>query len=377
MQNASVSRQRLRDDLVSLAHRGPDVGEFSRGAVRILRRAVPFDGFCVLTFDPATLLPTGEVVENGLPPAATAQMARIEVAEQDYNQFRALRRTPQRAATLSEVTAGNLDLSVRHRELRRPNGFGDELRAALVGDSETWGALTLLRERGSTDFTPDDSRLVSVLSPVIAEGLRRAIVRGALPAGEARGPGSPGVVLLERDDSIALASAEAEDLLEELLEGAPDGVGVPRVVIAVASRARAAAAGTEALDARARVRTARGRWLSVHGSTVGSDGRCAVILEAASSSDLARLIAEAYGLTERERKVTQLVAQGQPTDAIAGQLYLSPWTVQDHLKSIFEKTGVGTRGELVARLFFEHYAPHLGGSAQTSAEGSDPPLSAG
>jgi DNA-binding CsgD family transcriptional regulator len=371
MPAASASPQRLRDDLVRLAHRGPDVREFSCGAARILQRAVPFDGFCMLTFDPATLLPTGEVVENGLPPAATAQMARIEIGEDDYIQFRALRRAPQRAATLSEVTGGELDLSLRHRELRRPNGFGDELRAALVGGSETWGALTLLREHGSTDFTPGDSRLVSELAPAIAEGLRRAVVRGALEAGEADGPGSPGIVVLETDDSIALANAEAEGILEEMLEGTPEGVRVPRVLIAVASRARAATHGTEPLDARARVRTARGRWILVHGSILGDDGRCAVILETASTPELAPLVAEAYGLTERERKVTQLVAQGQSTDEIAGQLYVSPWTVQDHLKAIFEKTGVGARGELVARLFFEHYAPSLGGAAPTSTDGSD------
>ena len=36
-----------------------------------------------------------------------------------------------------------------------------------------------------------------------------------------------------------------------------------------------------------------------------------------------------------------------------------PPTVQDHLKAIFQKVGVTTRGELVARIFFEHRPPPL------------------
>ena len=65
---SAVSPQRLRDDIIRLSHRGLGVREFSLAAGRALRRGVPHDGFCVLTMDPATLLPTGEVVENGLPP---------------------------------------------------------------------------------------------------------------------------------------------------------------------------------------------------------------------------------------------------------------------------------------------------------------------
>jgi hypothetical protein len=42
--------------------------------------------------------------------------------------------------------------------------------------------------------------------------------------------------------------------------------------------------------------------------------------------------------------------------------------VQDHLKSIFGKVEVGTRGELVARMFFEHHAPRLTEAAPVDSE---------
>ena len=85
---AVVSPERVRGDLVRLLHRGPDVRDFTLGATRILRRAVPFDGFCLLTMDPATLLPTGEVVENGLPDAARPRMTEIELRERRLQQVR-------------------------------------------------------------------------------------------------------------------------------------------------------------------------------------------------------------------------------------------------------------------------------------------------
>ena len=264
--------------------------------------AVPFDGVCVLTIDPATLLPTSEVVENGLPAAAMARLTEIEIREPDYNKFDALARAARPAASLSEATRGRLDQSRRQRELRRPSGFEDELRAVLISDSETWGALTLLRERGRRHFTQADVRRVTSLTSTLAEGLRRALLLGELSVSDET---AVGLILLADDNSIEQASPAARELLEEL---GPEGAGrehVPIVIQAVASRARSTAAGETRDDpiARARVRTRSGRWLVAHGAVLG-DGpaaKVAVILEPARAPELAPLIAAAYGLTERER----------------------------------------------------------------------------
>jgi DNA-binding CsgD family transcriptional regulator len=353
---AIASPERLRSDLVSLVHRRAGVREFVLGASRVLARAVPFDGVCVVTMDPATLLPTGEVVENGLPASATPRMTEIEIGGRDVNSFRALARSALRAATLSEATGGDLDRSVRHRELKRPNGFGDELRAVLADDAAAWGGLTLLRGSGARHFAPGDAALVASVSGLLAEGVRRAMLLTALSSEERDRDEDAGLVLLASDNTITTANAAAERWLDELHA---DGKPLPAVVTAVAGRARDIAHEAAPSDAiaRARVRTASGRWLVVRGSTLGD--AVAVVIERVRPHELAPLIADAYGLTDRERAVTQLVAQGLATSGVGRRLHLSPWTVQDHLKAIFEKVGVGSRGELVARLFFEHHAPRL------------------
>jgi hypothetical protein len=51
-------------------------------------------------------------------------------------------------------------------------------------------------------------------------------------------------------------------------------------------------------------------------------------------------------------------------------LVLSPYTVQDHVKSLFEKTSVSSRQELVARVFLDDHLPHLAGRTPLTAEGS-------
>ena len=95
---AASARKRVRGDVVRLVHRNLGVRNFSRTVTRILGHAVPFDGICLLTIDPATLLPTGEIVEDGLPAAAMIRLTEIELREPDFNKFTDLARGQRPAA---------------------------------------------------------------------------------------------------------------------------------------------------------------------------------------------------------------------------------------------------------------------------------------
>jgi DNA-binding NarL/FixJ family response regulator len=72
---------------------------------------------------------------------------------------------------------------------------------------------------------------------------------------------------------------------------------------------------------------------------------------------MAPLVVEAYELSRREQEVAQLLARGAGTEDIARTLFISTHTVRDYVKAIFAKVGVSSRGELMAKLFAEHYAP--------------------
>jgi len=57
--------------------------------------------------------------------------------------------------------------------------------------------------------------------------------------------------------------------------------------------------------------------------------------------------ADAFGLTESERKVASLVAQGFTNTQVASQLFLSKHTVAFHLRKIFKKLDLTSRAELM------------------------------
>jgi DNA-binding CsgD family transcriptional regulator len=313
----------IRGEMVRLAHRGLNRHEYAGAAMRVLRRAVAFDAAAAVWFDPATAL----VVDRWTDSSAAG-------IEPDVGELMQLAASGRPADRRSDATGR----------------YGPELRAVYAGDAGVWGALVMYRERGAPTFAVRDVDLLASLSGGCPE-VQRVTLERDLSAGAV--DRERGLLLLDDDDGIELTDAAAEAWLDELRD---DGRRAPVVVKAVAARARAIESGHSDVPATARARARSGRWILVRASVLGtgSDARTAVTLEPVRAPGLAELIADAYGLTARERHVTELVAQGLPNAAIAGRLYLSPYTVQDHLKAIFEKLEVSSRGQLVARLFVDH-----------------------
>jgi DNA-binding CsgD family transcriptional regulator len=354
--------ERLLADLERLALRAPKRVEFFDEAAARLKRAVPFDGACWHTLDPGSDLITQHRLQDI--PDRFPILANNEYTVEDVNKFEQLARAKCKAATISQATAGNPERSPRFRDLLTPAGLGPELRSAFVADGATWGALILVRRAGQPEFEHRDVELLSTASALFARAVRRGLIAEGCESAVAL-PDAPGVIEVDAGGGLIRSSSSAEPLLAELSGGTVEAGVRSSSIHAVASATRTViaangAAGTAALPSSV-VKTPAGTWLVLHGGLLGElrSGQVAVFIQRAHPTLVAPLLLKAYGLTPREQEVTQLILRGATTIQASQRLAISPHTIGDHMKSIFEKTGTRTRGELSATLFFGEHLPRI------------------
>lgn len=324
-----------------------------------VQRAIPCQGWCIGTVDPATLMLTSSIGE-GFPPNLSGRFLQIEYSEPDFNKFAELARQAPHVAVLSKATGGAFERSARWREINQPAGLHDEVRAALVVDGDCWGALDLLRTDAAGLFSDEELECLAPLVAPIAAGLRAALVIDS-PAVEDSAHG-PGLVILTEDLRPEAISPAAERWIDELKELESGWMGpLPNAIYAVVGRLRELEAAAELMP-RVRVQLRTGRWVAVQASWLvkaTGDRNIAVIIEPPGANEIAPLIVRAYALTGRESEIVRLVLQGCSTKEVAHRLAISPLTVQQHLKAIFDKVGVHSRGQLIGRVFEQHYLPRI------------------
>ncbi len=356
------AKERARERIAELAGRGLDLPTFWRESSEAVATAIPHCmSPCWFTFDPASLLVTShyqaEIPE--LPPEWLAH----EYFEDDFHKMADIARSERGASTLHEATGGDPSRSHAWREYMQPYGVDQELLVALRTQArDAWGMVGLYREPGQPQFSDDEMEFLGAVSTHLAKGAQRGLLVGE--ATDPEGPDAPGLVVLKDDWSVESLTPGVERWLSDLPDGDWEARGkLPPSVLSVAGRALRTAEHADAPGevALARVLTREGRWMVLHGAALVAGGarRVAVIVEPAHPARIFPLLMAAYQLTDREQDITRLVLRGDSTAQIAESLFVSPHTVQQHLKSVFDKTGVRSRRDLVGKVFFSHYEPRV------------------
>lgn len=361
--NRGLAQQRVLRDVEVVARAGLPTVDFLDEALASMERALPNAGACVAHLDPTTYLNTGA--------HKFGSVKETHDRDREWAELEFLSGDPTAMADLAHagVTVVGMAAWTRRHGTRSPRmtdfltahyGYVDEARVVLRDGGEVWGGMSLMRLPEHGEFDDDDLALLAQLAAPLALGMRTGLL--ARLADTAPATLGPAVVIVGADDRIHQVSDNAEERLADLLSAS---VHEPMGTIAsLVGAARRYAAGDSTRPPRCRVRGRSGIWLVLHATTLsnraGGSGDVVVTIDEARPPEILPLVVAAFDLTPRERDVAFLVLQGVDTKEIAGRLHLSAYTVQDHLKSIFDKAAVRSRRELMARIWFDQYVPRVG-----------------
>jgi DNA-binding CsgD family transcriptional regulator len=335
-----------RDELLKADRAGLSSVELCETIVKSFHQVARFGWCAVMTTDADTHLPSGGVVE-GFSPNDCVPFWDNELLDPDFNKFSDLAQRNDPIATLYQTVDGHLFRSPRFANVYVHLGAGDEMRMAFVAGTSCLAVGVFVRRESDGPFTLDEISNVRQLMPVVTGALRRALSRGI----EEATTGFRVVILLDAANGIVGITPGGWEVLDDLRTEPIDGE-IPGLIAAAAAKARGA---RTTMHVTTRLRNKKGRWLRMDASPIeGQPGMVALTIAPARADDLSKVLLDAYGLTARETDVALCICRGLATKDIANELAISAHTVRDHIKTVFAKAGVGTRGELMALLLTNH-----------------------
>ncbi len=361
------ARERARERIEAIGARPLDAVRLRQQVLGVLDGVIGYDAYVWLLTDPVTTVGAAPLAAVPCLPELPA-LIKAKYAT-PVNRWTVLRNQARPAGRLHHATGGDLRRSLVWREVMSRYRIGDVASAVFADQFGCWAFLDLWRRDSRERFTASDAEFIESVAAPLATALRQCQARTFTGPATPREPGiGPVVLTLDDDLRITSRTAASQAWLDVLLPPRPDERAVPASVYNVAAQLLAAEAGVDDHPAAARVHLGDGLWLALRAARLAPDeplpgpgpdaasgqrgpaaATIVVTIEEVSAAGRLELIARAFGLTARENELLSLLATGSDTRAMARQMRLSELTVQDHLKSVFAKTGARDRVTLLSR----------------------------
>jgi DNA-binding CsgD family transcriptional regulator len=367
------ARTRARERIAAIGAEPLDAMRLRRQVLEVLREVIDYDAYVWLLTDPVTTVGAAPLAAVPCLPELPA-LIKAKYAT-PVNRWTVLQSQASPAGRLRAAVGGDLARSLIWREVMSRYRIGDVASAVFADQFGCWGFLDLWRDDAREPFARADAEFIENVAAQLSTALRQCQARTFTEPASPRQPGiGPVVLTLDDDLRITSRTAASQAWLDLLLPPQPDERAVPASVYNVAAQLLAAEAGVDGHPAVTRVHLAGGLWLTLRAARLASDepgpAPCArpapaavpqqarpdpgaativVTIEEVSAAGRLDLFARAFGLTTRENELLSLLATGSDTRAMARRMSLSEHTVQDHLKSIFAKTGARDRVTVLSR----------------------------
>lgn len=312
-----------------------------------IRAVVPCEAYAWLLTDPETCVGSAPLAETpDLADLPTLIRLKYLTSTNRWTSMAA-----DASVTLVQTTGGDRSRSRMWKELLAGYGIDDVSSTVFRDRYGCWGFLDLWRRGGQ--FSADECALLQNVARVVTPSMRRSLVstfehRVRVPAHR----GGPVVLLLSDDLAHLTQTPQTDDYLRALLPTAADRAPVPAGIYNVAAQLLAQEDGVDAHPSWARVHLRDGAWVTLRAARMErtvAGASIAVSIEPTPSRERTALYARVVGLSEKESELLGHLVAGSDTRELARHLFVSEHTVQDHLKSVFAKTGTNSRRVLIAR----------------------------
>ncbi|WP_058308966.1 helix-turn-helix transcriptional regulator [Gracilibacillus massiliensis] len=319
MNEATVVRERVRQKLYALCS---------------------FDACCIRTVDPNNLLTTGALTDSDIE-EIHPQLFVNEYLEGDIHS--------QEEMVVSGIPVKVLSSSIyvkkskRLRMILQPAGFKDEMRIAFVTGDTCLGFASLYRRHLA--FHLDEVKkiqkniknIVNILNEHLLTATHKAAPLAIQP-----------MLIMSETFTIMYQNDEARKWIHQLCEEESiNNNQLPRSIRSISYRLLK----EHQQYTKIMMRDSIGFLYALEASRLTDyDGKTVIVIKKSpmSHEDWFLYLTKCYKWTAKESEIIRYLIKGDTTKEIAKQLSISPYTVQDHLKSIFFKTDINTRSKLIS-----------------------------